>query len=99
MESTDQSSTDAQPKSAPGVSYAPQPPKWKDETDEHKYARHTRNATVFIAWLLGISTAVGIVLSILAVIDLGKTSHALNPTPTATCYNPNDPSTVGLPVC
>ena len=51
----------------PGVVSLP----WLGATRMRQYARHTRNATVFIVWLLGIGTAIGIILGILAVIDLG----------------------------
>jgi hypothetical protein len=104
MESTDQTGND--PASGGSTSPAPavQPmggytPKWANETDEHKYARHTRNAAVFIAWMVGISAAVGVILGIMAVVDLGRTAQAVNPSPSPTCYDSNNPSTVGLPVC
>jgi hypothetical protein len=112
MESTEQADSEPAHNGSTTTATAPPPSataqyggyvsKWANETDEHKYARHTRNAAVFIAWLLGISAAVGIILGVLAVVDLGRTAQGINnvlPSPSPTCYDSNDPSTIGLPYC
>jgi hypothetical protein len=47
-------------------------------TDTERYARQTRNATVFIAWLLGVGLAVGLLAGIVVVT---RTNGGPEPTP------------------
>lgn len=64
------------------------------ETDEHKYARQTRNAVVWIAWIVVLSAVAGLILGIVAVVN---TNHALSVIDgQATCSN--SPSSY-LPSC
>ncbi len=49
----------------------------RPETDERKYARQTRTATVFIAWVVGIYAALTLVFVIIGVVELVALAHAL----------------------
>jgi hypothetical protein len=42
-----------------------------EETDEHKYARQTRTATVFIAWVVGILTLFSVIAGIYIAVTIG----------------------------
>jgi hypothetical protein len=58
---------------------------------ELKYARHTRNATVFIAIIVGI----GVVISVIIGVQISKVSNDLNGTGAGTSCavtNPNWPN-------
>jgi hypothetical protein len=48
------------------------------EPPERRYARQTRNATVFIAILAGIAAVITLVGVIIAGVELNSLSHALN---------------------
>jgi hypothetical protein len=42
------------------------------ETAVERYARQTRNATVFIAWAVGIALVAGLILGIVATVDMSR---------------------------
>jgi hypothetical protein len=50
------------------------------ETDEHLYARQTRNATVFMAWIVGIFTVFSVVVGIVAAIALTHLAASVSST-------------------
>jgi hypothetical protein len=56
----------------------PTPAKPPAETDEHRYARQTRDATVFIAWIVGIGVAIMLVLGIIAGVELAHLNSSSN---------------------
>ena len=43
-----------------------------------KYARQTRNATVFIAWIIGVGVAIALVFGIILGIQTAKVANELN---------------------
>jgi uncharacterized membrane protein YvbJ len=61
------------------------------ETIEQAYLRQTRNAAVFIAWIVGIIFAVILILGIIVAKDLSTASNA-SPSPTCLSQGGYDPS-------
>jgi hypothetical protein len=51
------------------------PPARPAETDEHKFARQTRTATAWIAWMIGIIFALSIIGGIIAAVQLNKAAN------------------------
>jgi hypothetical protein len=49
------------------------------EDDMHAYARHTRNATVFIAWIVGILTLFSVIVGIVTAIALTHLVASVSP--------------------
>ena len=57
------------------------PPK---ETDEHRYLRETRTATVFIAWIVAVLCILGLIGVIVTGVELNKLA---NPGGSSDCTN------------
>jgi hypothetical protein len=47
-------------------------PEARSETESLRYQRQTRNATVFIAWVVGVLVALSIIFGIIAGVQLAK---------------------------
>jgi formate/nitrite transporter FocA (FNT family) len=55
------------------------------ETRIERYARQTRNATVFLAWLAGIMVALSLIAGIIVGIEIANTNNT-NPPGTSSIY-------------
>ncbi|MGH3218964.1 MAG: hypothetical protein ACRDPY_09700 [Streptosporangiaceae bacterium] len=74
-----------QPPGDPVTYGAPPPPKPPESTAADlqmaklvEYARQTRSATVFIAWIIGIGVAIALVLGIIVGVQTAKVANELN---------------------
>lgn len=57
------------------------------ETPEQRYARQTRTAVVFIAWVVGVVVVLTLIFGIIAGVQLGKIQNELNNSGSATNSN------------
>lgn len=61
------------------------------ETDEHKYARQSRNANVFVAWVVGIFTVASLIVGIWVGVSIGKAVNSFDnlggTSTSSTCYS------------
>jgi hypothetical protein len=76
--------TDAVPESPPELPAHAEPPPDTTETPETpavKYLRETRNAVVFIAWLLAVVTVLGVAVAIVVAVHV----HDEHGPPSASC--------------
>jgi len=60
------------------------------ETDEHKYARQSRNANVFVAWVVGVFVLLSLIGSIYVGVMIGNAVNSFNNlggTTSSNCYS------------
>lgn len=53
-------------------------PKAPTEDTTAKYQRQTRNAVVFIAWVVGIVAALSVIGGVIAIVNVVRVAHDLN---------------------
>jgi hypothetical protein len=51
-----------------------------------RYARQTRNATVFMAWLIGVLAALSLIGSIITAVEIAHLSNAINGGSSSNCF-------------
>jgi hypothetical protein len=62
------------------------------EEDMHKYARQTRTATVWIAWIVGIVFTLSVIGGIIAAVQLNKASNQIDSVYNCQSLGGSDPS-------
>lgn len=73
-------------------------PKVQPEDLQARYARHTRNAVVFIAWAVGITAAFAVIFGLIVGLNVINLDHALSTTVNTSPTCSNDPLS-SLPNC